>query len=238
MSSATRKNNSDRPGLMKRWLGGALFAGVILLICGYFFLGPRDYSNDPRVVEIREIQEEARKRYLSGGGPSTQSEARAFVQSMEKVRNKMEGLPDNVRREMYRGGGNVFYSSMRQRIDDYFNASPAQRQQVLDQQIRQSDLMSKAFSEARAARESQKPPTNSQQGNGQKGYGQKAESKPGSGQGSGRSSWASRSQGDRNEWFKNRILDRTTPEQRAKYVEYRRAASERREELGLPAGWP
>jgi hypothetical protein len=233
MVSPTRKNNSDKPGLMRRWLGGALIAGVALLICTYFFLRPRDYSNDPRVVEIREIQEEARKRYFSGGGPSTQSEARAFVQSMEKVRNKMEGLPDEVRREMYRGGGNVFYSSMRQRIDDYFNASPAQRQQVLDQQIRQSDLMSKAFSEARAAREAQEPPVNSQQGNGQK-----AESKTGSGQGSGRSSWASRSQGDRNEWFKNRILDRTTPEQRAKYVEYRRAASERREELGLSAGWP
>ncbi|MBT6642229.1 MAG: hypothetical protein HN985_13230 [Planctomycetaceae bacterium] len=233
MASPTRKNNSGKPRVVKRWLGGALIAGVVLLICSYFFLRPRDYSNDPRVVEIREIQEEARTRYLSGGGPSTQAEARAFVQSMEKIRNKMDGLPDDVRREMYRGGGNVFYSSMRQRIDDYFKASPAQRQQVLDQQIRQSDLMSKAFSEARAAREAQGPSTNSQQGNGQK-----TEGKTGSGQGSGRSSWASRSQGDRNEWFKNRILDRTTPEQRAKYVEYRRAASERREELGLPAGWP
>ena len=37
----------------------------------------------------------------------------------------MEGTPADVRREIYRGGGNVFYSSMRQRIDDYFNASPA-----------------------------------------------------------------------------------------------------------------
>ncbi|MBT6054702.1 MAG: hypothetical protein HOH16_04640, partial [Planctomycetaceae bacterium] len=168
MASPTRKNNSGKPRVVKRWLGGALIAGVVLLICSYFFLRPRDYSNDPRVVEIREIQEEARTRYLSGGGPSTQAEARAFVQSMEKIRNKMDGLPDDVRREMYRGGGNVFYSSMRQRIDDYFKASPAQRQQVLDQQIRQSDLMSKAFSEARAAREAQGPSTNSQQGNGQK----------------------------------------------------------------------
>ena len=119
------------------------------------------------LLKFVEIQEESRKRYLSGGGPSTQSEARAFVQSMEKVRNKMEGLPDNVRREMYRGSGNVFYSSMRQRIDDYFNASPAQRQQVLDQQIRQTDLMSKAFSDARAAREAQEPSANSQQEKGQ-----------------------------------------------------------------------
>ena len=140
----------------------------------------------------------------------------------------MEGLPADARREMYRGGGNVFYSSMRQRIDDYFNASPAERQRVLDQQIRQSDLMSNAFAEARAARAVQE----------NSGNGQQREGQPKEGQSSGRSSWASRSQGDRNDWFKNRILDRTTPEQRAKYVEYRRAASERREELGLPAGWP
>ena len=213
---------------MKRWLAGISLAMVVILISAYFFLWTSDYSNDPRVVEIREIQEEARKQYLSNGGPSTKAEARAFVQSMEQVRTKMEGLPADVRREMYRGGGNVFYSSMRQRIDDYFNASPAERQRVLDQQIRQSDLMSNAFAEARAARAVQES-----SGNGQQREGQQKE-----GQSSGRSSWASRSQGDRNDWFKDRILDRTTPEQRAKYVEYRRAASERREELGLPAGWP
>ena len=161
-------------------------------------------------------------------GLRRKAEARAFVQSMEQVRTKMEGLPADARREMYRGGGNVFYSSMRQRIDDYFNASPAERQRVLDQQIRQSDLMSNAFAEARAARAVQE----------NSGNGQQREGQPKEGQSSGRSSWASRSQGDRNDWFKNRILDRTTPEQRAKYVEYRRAASERREELGLPAGWP
>ena len=228
MKSSSRKINAGKSGGLKRWLAGISLAVVAVIVFAYFFLGPRDYSNDPRVVEIREIQEEARKRYLSDGGPSTKAEARAFVQSMEQVQKKMEGLPADVRREIYRGGGNVFYSSMRQRIDDYFNASPAERQRVLDQQIRQSDLMSNAFAEARAARAVQ----------GNSGNGQQNEGQPKEGQSSGRSSWASRSQGDRNDWFKDRILDRTTPEQRAKYVEYRRAASERREELGLPAGWP
>jgi len=226
--SSSRKIATGKSSGLKRWLTGISVTVVVVVISAYFFLRPRDYSNDPRVVEIREIQEEARKQYLSDGGPSTKAEARAFVQSMEQVRKKMEGLPADVRQEIYRGGGNVFYSSMRQRIDDYFNASPAERQRVLDQQIRQSDLMSSAFAEARAARVVQEKPGN----------GQQRESRPKEAQGSGRSSWASQSQGDRNEWFKNRILDRTTPEQRAKYVEYRRAASERREELGLPAGWP
>ena len=228
MKSSPRKINAGKSGGLKRWLAGISLAVVAVIVFAYFFLGPRDYSNDPRVVEIREIQEEARKNYLSDGGPSTKAEARAFVQSMEQVQKKMEGLPADVRREIYRGGGNVFYSSMRQRIDDYFNASPTERQRVLDQQIRQSDLMSNAFAEARAARAGQE----------NSGNGQQREGQPKEGQRSGRTSWASRSQGDRNDWFKDRILDRTTPEQRAKYVEYRRAASERREELGLPAGWP
>ena len=228
MKSSSRKISTGKSGGLKRWLAGISLSVVAVIVLAYFFFGPRDYSDDPRVVEIREIQEEARKHYLSDGGPSTKAEARAFVQSMEQVRKKMEGLPPDVRRELYRGGGSVFYSSMRQRIDDYFNASPAERRRVLDQQIRQSDLMSNAFGEARAARAVQE----------NSGTGQQREGQPKEGQSSGRSSWASRSQGDRNDWFKDRILDRTTPEQRAKFVEYRRAASERREELGLPAGWP
>ena len=232
MASSSKKKTGDSSGGNRRRLTALFLTVVVVAISAYFLLRPRDYSNDPQVVEIREIQEEARKRYLSNGGPSTKAEARAFVQSMEQVRKKMEGLPDDVRREMYRGGGNVFYSSMRKTIDDYFDASPAQRQQVLDQQIRRSDLMSKAFSEARSAREVQERSGDTQQGNAQK-----AEEKKEQGQGSGRSSWASRSQGDRNEWFKSRILDRTTPEQRAKFVEYSRAASKRHEELGLLAGW-
>jgi hypothetical protein len=228
MASSSKKKKGDSSGSNRWWLPALFLTVFVIAISAYFLLRPRDYSNDPQVVEIREIQEEARKRYLSNGGPSTEAEARAFVQSMEQVRKKMEGLPSDARRELYRGGGNVFYSSMRQRIDDYFSASPAERQRVLDQHIRQSDLMSNAFSEARAARAATESSEN--------GSAREGQSK--NGQSNGRSSWASRPQGDRNEWFKDRILDRTTPEQRAKFVEYRRAASERREELGLPAGWP
>jgi len=228
MASSSKKKTGDSSGGNRRWITALFLLAVVIGISAYFLLRPRGYSNDPQVVEIREIQEEARKRYLSNGGPSTEAEARAFVQSMEQVRKKMEGLPSDARRELYRGGGNVFYSSMRQRIDDYFSASPGERQRVLDQHIRQSDLMSNAFSEARAARAATESSEN--------GSAREGQSK--NGQTNGRSSWASRPQSDRNEWFKDRILDRTTPEQRAKFVEYRRAASERREELGLPAGWP
>ena len=122
MASSSKNKTGDSSGGNRRWLTALFLMVVVIAISAYFLLRPRDYSNDPQVVEIREIQEEARKRYLSNGGPSTKAEARAFVQSMEQVRKKMEGLPSDARRELYRGGGNVFYSSMRQRIDNYFNA--------------------------------------------------------------------------------------------------------------------
>ena len=73
MKSSSRKKTVGKSGGMKRWLTGISLAMVVILISAYFFLWPSDYSNDPRVIEIREIQEEARKRYLSNGGPSTQS---------------------------------------------------------------------------------------------------------------------------------------------------------------------
>ena len=232
MKSSTQEKNrvgTVLGGMNRRWLTRYVFScdGCHRWFLLTFFLWPSDYSNDPRVVEIREIQEEARKQYLSNGGPSTKAEARAFVQSMEQVRTKMEGLPSaDVRREMYRGSGNVFYSSMRQRIDDYFNASPAERQRVLDQQIRQSDLDEQCILPKLVL------PVRFEENSGKRFSREKASRVVVARHG------RSRSQGDRNDWFKDRILDRTTPEQRAKYVEYRRAASERREELGLPAGWP
>jgi hypothetical protein len=205
-----------------------IVTGLIGFIClaalAVWWLWPADFSNDPRVVEIRQLQEEARQRFAAGGGPTTMAEARDYVASVDQIRQKVEELPPQLRRAAGSGSRNFFFASMRQRIDDYYQAPPAQRPKLLDQHIKQSDLMRKAFEEARAAREAAVSSAGQQQQAGNAD--------------SGRSRWANRSQDERNEWFKNRILDRTSPEQRARYVEYRRAATERREELGLPRGWP
>jgi hypothetical protein len=34
------------------------------------------------------------------------------------------------------------------------------------------------------------------------------------------------------------MIDRTTPQERARYTEWRRAMDARREQRGLPSGWP
>ena len=226
--SGSRPSGASR----RRWVIG-LGAGVAGVVLWWWFW-PADVANDPRVVEIRQLQEEARQRFTAtGGGPSTITEAREYVASVEQIREKVGNLPPHLRGAAFSGSQNVFFSSMRQRIDDYYAAPPAKRQQLLDQQIRQSDLMRRAFEEAREAQTSQMSVGRPEQ--------QASAGRPGQGgqnSDSGRSRWASRSQDDRNEWFRDRILNRTSPEQRAKYVEYRRAASERREQLGLPDGWP
>jgi hypothetical protein len=48
---------------------------------------------------------------------------------------------------------------------------------------------------------------------------------------------ASRSEEERNRWRKS-MIDRTTPQERARYTEWRRALDARREQRGLPSGWP
>jgi len=53
----------------------------------------------------------------------------------------------------------------------------------------------------------------------------------------GNSSWNSRSEEDRNRWRKS-MVDRTNPEERARYTEWRRVMEERRVERGLPARGP
>lgn len=47
----------------------------------------------------------------------------------------------------------------------------------------------------------------------------------------------SRTEEERNVWRKQ-MIDRTSPEQRARYVEYRNAMEKRRDQLGMPPSGP
>jgi hypothetical protein len=221
MAKIPPRSSAKKPSGRRRITAALVFLIGLIAFVGWW-RWPADFSNDPRVVEIRQLQEATRQQFAASGGPGNMAEAREYVASVNQIRQQVEQLPPQVQRAASSGSQNFFFASMRQRIDDYYQSPPAQRQKLLDQHIKQSDLMQKAFEEARAAREAAAGAAGQQGGNAD----------------SGRSRWASRSQDERNEWFKNRILDRTSPEQRARYVEYRRAASERREQLGLPDGWP
>ena len=212
----------------------AIGAAMLLLLAAIlaWWLGWLSFGTDPRVVEIQQLQEEAQKQFTANGGPSTITEAVAAVTSMNTIRAKVEALPPHLREQVERRGAGMFQSAMRARIDEYYQAPPAQRQAILDKQIDQEEAMSKAFEAARSVAGAF--------GGGGTTSGSSA---PASGGGTGGGGppgggppRRSGNEDDRNRRIKS-IIDRTTPEQRAQWVEHRRAIDERRAQRGLPASW-
>jgi len=229
MSTATLRSRSGSRGLDDESRGStvwfwlivvaALVAVAVLVAWLGGWLGS---TPDPRVTEILAMQEEARTKYGADGGPKTLVEATAAVAAMSTIRQKVEALPERLRPQVEQAGGSMMRDMFRNRIDAYFAAPPAQRRAELDRQIDQEEIMRKAFEAGSAV-------VNAVGGGQRSGSG-------GSG-GSGGGPPSSGNQDDRNRWRKN-IIDSTTPEERARYTEYRRAVEERREERGLPSGSP
>lgn len=222
-----------------KWLAGvgilALLAFLVAWIGGWI-----RFTTDPRIVEIRALQEETRQKFVATGGPSTLAEATEAVTAMATIRQKVEALPANLRPQAERSGGSMFRSAMRQRIDAYFTLPPQQRQAELDRQIKQEEMMRKAFETAGkvAGFFGGDPPGGGTAAGGQAAAGgQPAAGAGGPQGGAGSAPPQAPTQDSSNKWRKD-IIDSTTPEQRARYVEYRRAMDQRRRELGMPSGGP
>jgi hypothetical protein len=224
-------------------LGG--IAALALLVA--WLLGWISFGTDPRVAEIQKLQEEARTQFAEGGGPTTIAEATAAVTAMNTIRAKVEALPPNLRPQVERQGSSVFRTAMRARIDTYFTTPPEKRKAELDRQIDQEEMMRKAFEAGRTvagmfgggAAAGGQPAGQGGAGqgaSGQTGGGAGGTGGPGGGGRPGGGPPQSGSEEDRNRWRKS-MIDSTTPEQRSRYVEYRRAMEERREQRGLPSGW-
>ena len=226
----TAADESSKP--WAKWLAAigliALVAFLIAWLGGWI-----RFTTDPRITEIQKLQDEARQKFVVTGGPTTIAEATEAVTMMATIRQKVEALPANLRPQAERSGSSVFRSAMRQRIDAYFTLPPEKRQAELDRQIKQEEMMRKAFETAgKVAGFFGGGPPGGGQGSAQGGQttGQSGGGPPG-----GPPQGAS--QENVNKWRKG-IIDSTTPEQRARYVEYRRAMDQRRKELGMPAGGP
>lgn len=220
-------DDSSKP--VGKWLAVigliALVAFLIAWLGGWI-----RFTTDPRITEIQKLQDEARQKFVVTGGPSTIAEANEAVTMMATIRQKVEALPANLRPQAERSGSSVFRSAMRQRIDAYFTLPPEKRQAELDRQIKQEEMMRKAFETAGkvAGFFGGGPPGG--------GPGGGAGGPPGGGPpGGGPPQGAT--QDNSNKWRKG-IIDSTTPEQRARYVEYRRAMDQRRKELGVPPMGP
>jgi len=204
-----------------QWTVAAILL-ALLAFCMAWFFGWIRFATDPRVVEIRALQDEARQKFVATGGPANLLQATETIVAMGQIRQKVQSLPKDLRSEVERSGSNMFRSTMRARIDGYFALPPEKRQAELDRQIKQEDMMRKAFETAGAVMGAFGGGGNANGGGtGQGGAGQ---------QGGG-------TEEGRNNWRKN-MIDSTTPEQRARYVEYRRSMDGRRTQLGLPSSGP
>jgi hypothetical protein len=218
---------ADRPAGVGRWIA-ALAAVVALALLGAWWLGWFGAAVDPRVAEIQKLREELAAKYPDGRGPANLVEATAMATDMYALRQKIEALPEDLRPQAERGGGSMFRNAMRARIDAYFTAPPPQREAVLDRQIDEMEIMRKAFEAAEKVTAA---------------FGGGGASNGGGGSGGGAGAGAaapppggpmrSTNEEERNK-FRKGIIDRTSPAERARYVEYWRAVGERREQRGLP----
>jgi hypothetical protein len=242
-----------------RWvlilLALALLAFLVAWLLGYVRL-----TTDPRITEIQKMQADAQKQFMANGGPQTLDEAKAAVAAMGQIRERIDALPENMQREASRQGGNVFRNTMQTRINAYFSLPPDQRQAELDRQIKQEELFRKAWEASRPAGGGRGGPpggTAAAGGPGGAGGGGGAAGGGGGAGGAGGGTGGAGggpggggpgrpggggpprggSEEDRNRWRKN-LIDNTSPEQRARYVEYRRAMEARRDQLGLPSRGP
>lgn len=218
LSARSSAAAADRPAGVGRWLAAlAVLAAFALL--GAWWLGWFDAAVDPRVAEIRKQREELAAKYPNGAAPTDIGAATEMATEMASIRQKIEALPEHLRPQAEQGGGTMFRTAMRARINAYFNAPPAQRDAVLDRQIDEMEVMRQAFAAA-----------------------EKVTAAFGGGGGGGASPSAappfggpprSNNEEERNK-FRKDIIDRTSPSERARYVEYWRAVAARREKRGMP----
>jgi hypothetical protein len=217
---ATSKTSESRP---LGWVIAAAFVMVISIVAAWL-MGWMPLGTDPRVQEILALQEQASQRFAANGGPSNLTEATAAFTSMMEIRQKTEALPEHLKPQVEQAAGDAFRSMFQARMDRYFAMPPEQRQAELDRHIDQQEMFRKAMEAGRAVAGALGGGQNS-------GAGNATNQTP-------RPPWSSRSEDERNQWRKSRILDRTNPQERARFTEYIRALDARREQRGLTSGWP
>ncbi len=225
-SRSTRRygEESDSEGSKGLWLWISL--GVVALgLVGFlvaWLAGWIRFGTDPRVTELRTLQQEMQAKFAEG--PANEAQAKEMVAAMGTMRQKMEDLPPNLRREAM-GGMNPM-RGMQTGMKNYFAAPPEDRKKILDKQIDQMDMMAKAFASAGGMRGGPPGGAGGPPGGAGGGAGAQAGGPPGGG--------PPRTGGEdgRNNWRKQ-MIDRTSPGQRAQFNEYFRAMEERRKERGM-----
>jgi len=184
------------------------------------------FTTDPRVVEVQKLHQDLEEKYVASGGPSNFVEAAAGIAAMVQIRQKIDALPAHLRPAAEKSGQDLVAMYFRGQMNAYFSKPPDQRRAELDRQIRQFEMLRKAWEASNAMMNMVRGGTPAASG---ASTGQQA------GQSGGQPQAAQPSANTEANRVRSRkeMIDRTSPVQRAQYNEYRRAMEERRKQLGL-----
>ena len=220
-------------GSAGRWIG-VIVALLVFGLLGAWATGLFGRRTDVRIVEIRKMSDEMSKQ-MATGGPQNEDEAKAFVQSMGQIREKIQALPEDLRGQAFRGGGmgRGFQAAMQANMKSFFATPPAQREAELDRQIKREQMMQKAFAAAGGFGGGPGGP-----GGGGPGGGGAPGGGGGRGPGGGGGAGGGPGGGGNPEAWRKQMLDSTGPSQRAQFTEFRNAMDQRRQQLGIGnGGW-
>ena len=229
----TKKVEAKTKGTSRlRWIVGGT-ACVVAVVTLSWSLGMFGTAEDPRVTEIKNLQQDLAKKFKPTQGPASAADAVERVTAITTVMTKVAALPEDLRSEAMQPGKKMMMESMEATVNNYFELHQSEREAYLDNQIRQMEFMRQAFEAGKSVMgaigwSKKKPDADSSKTSAATKNNGEKEGPP----------WTkNRSEDERNAWRK-KMIDRTTPEQRAKFGEYFSAMKRRREELGLPSWGP
>lgn len=214
---STRQSSakSGMTGEQKKRIGviiGSVLAVLLLAGLGFYIWSLRE---DPEVVRFQEL---SRQVFQPNDKLSDAERDRLRTEWREAQQN----LSESQRRQAFEEMGRSMRRGFTETIDKYFDLPPEKRVAYLDEQIRQMEEMRKNWARSRQDRP----------GGGGPGGPPRGGSGPGgSGSGFGRGGPGGRDENGMS--GRRRMLDATTPEQRAKFQQYFKAVNDRRKQLGL-----
>jgi hypothetical protein len=218
---ANRRSNAPNESRGRPVVLASLLLALLLglVSAGAWWGGWFGVKEDPRLTEVKTVMADAAAKYPPDQAPKNMLETAARVGAMVSVMAKIQSLPEDLRPKAMEEGRKLMMKGMEARVDSYFAAPPDQRQKLIDDQLKQMQSMQKAFEGSRSMF----------QGRGQGGSGGAA----GNQQAAGRP--GPRSEEDRSAWRK-RMIDGSSPSQRARWTEYFGEVEKRRQALGMGGG--
>jgi uncharacterized membrane protein YgcG len=224
-SLAAERGRGGSSGRFWKRAGIALVILALLSLLVLWFLG--FLSAPPEVAAVRKlVDEQVAQLERVGRGEVPLDQVAGFGAIMGQMRDMPREQRDRMRQEM----GRLWEARERAETASYFALPPEKRQAELDRRIKAEEDRRKQSQAERERRDQQGGDRRTAANGGDARGG--ARDGGGGGPGGRRGGGTEDSRNDRTK----RMIDRSTPEQRAQRSEYRRTMEERRTQLGIAPG--